>query len=109
MPEFDTYVDVDVDDFISACSKREITELVDALIDEGHIPASAGKGTNSNVGVLESIFIGNALFLVKKHLLQNHASRMWSRNMALKKSCSRIMCCDLCRNMWMLDGILTAS
>jgi hypothetical protein len=58
MPEFDTYVDVDVDDFISACSEREITELVDALIDEGHIPASAGKGTNSNVGVLESIFIG---------------------------------------------------
>jgi len=58
MPEFDTYVDVDVDDFISACSKREIIELVDALIDEGHIPASAGKGTNSNVGVLESIFIG---------------------------------------------------
>lgn len=58
MPEFDTYVDVDVDDFISACSKREITELVDALIDEGYIPASAGKGTNSKVGVLESIFIG---------------------------------------------------
>ena len=41
MPEFDTYVDVDVDDFISACSEREITELVVALIDEGlDLPAA---------------------------------------------------------------------
>jgi hypothetical protein len=57
MPEFDTYVDVDVDEFLSACSKREITELIDALIEDGHIPESASKKVNDNIGVLESQFI----------------------------------------------------
>jgi hypothetical protein len=37
MPEFDTYVDVDVDEFISACSKGEIKKLIDSLIEDGHI------------------------------------------------------------------------
>ena len=57
MPEFDTYVDVDVDEFLSACSKREITELIDSLIEYGHIPESASKKVNDNIGVLESQFI----------------------------------------------------
>jgi type III secretory pathway lipoprotein EscJ len=57
MPEFDSYVDVDVDEFISACSKREIKELIVALIDEGHISPSASEDTDKNIGVLESQFI----------------------------------------------------
>lgn len=57
MPEFETYVDVDVDEFVSACSKREIKELIVALIDEGHISPSASEDNDKNIGVLESHFI----------------------------------------------------
>jgi hypothetical protein len=41
MPEFETYVDVDVYEFVSACRKPEIKELIDALIEDGHINASS--------------------------------------------------------------------
>jgi len=57
MPEFDTYVDVDVDEFVSACSKREIKELIDVLVEDGHISSSAVAGNDKSIGVLESIFI----------------------------------------------------
>lgn len=57
MPEFDTYVDVDVDEFVSACSKREIKELIDSLIEDGHLNASAIPGNDKNIGVFESQFI----------------------------------------------------
>jgi hypothetical protein len=57
MPEFETYVDVDVDEFVSACSKREIKELIEALIEDGHISPSASENTNKNIGVLETQFI----------------------------------------------------
>ena len=41
MPEFNTYVDVDVYEFISECGKREIKELIDALVEDGHLNASS--------------------------------------------------------------------
>jgi len=37
MPEFESYVDVDPSDFVDACSKREIKELIDILTEDGHI------------------------------------------------------------------------
>ncbi len=57
MPEFDTYVDVDIDDFVSACSKREIKELIDILIEDGHISKSSIISADENVGVLETDFL----------------------------------------------------
>ncbi len=57
MPKFETYVDVDVDEFISACSKREIKELIEILIEDGHISKSSIITANTNVGVLESDFL----------------------------------------------------
>lgn len=41
MPEFNTYVDVDVYEFISECSKREIKELIECLVENGHINESS--------------------------------------------------------------------
>ena len=52
MPEFETYVDVDVDEFVSACSKREIKELIEVLIEGGHISSSAVEDTEKTIGVL---------------------------------------------------------
>ena len=57
MPEFENYVEVDVDEFVSACSKRDIKELIEILIEDGHISNSSIITTNTNVGVLESDFL----------------------------------------------------
>jgi len=44
MPEFETYVDVDVDDFLSECSLREKEELIDALVEDGWVVRVSTKG-----------------------------------------------------------------
>jgi hypothetical protein len=44
MPEFETYVDVDVDDFLSECSSREKEELIDALVEDGWVVRVSPKG-----------------------------------------------------------------
>lgn len=57
MPEFDSYVDVDVYDFVSACNKREIKDLIDVLIEDGHINEHSVINPTSKMGLLESMFI----------------------------------------------------
>ena len=42
MPNFTVYnvdvdVDIDIDEFVSECSSREIKELINALIEDGHL------------------------------------------------------------------------
>jgi hypothetical protein len=37
MPEFNNYIEVDADDFVSACNKREIDELIDELVFHGYL------------------------------------------------------------------------
>jgi hypothetical protein len=46
MPEFDTYVDVDVDEFWSACSRREKESLIDMLEEDGWVKRTSPKGTD---------------------------------------------------------------
>ena len=31
-------IDIDPDEFVSSCSRREIEELIDVLVEDGHIP-----------------------------------------------------------------------
>lgn len=31
-------IDIDPDEFVSSCNSREIKELIDALVEDGHIP-----------------------------------------------------------------------
>ena len=38
MPEFETYIDIDPDEFIDNCSEREIGELIDSLVESGYLP-----------------------------------------------------------------------
>ena len=47
MPEFETYVDVDVDDFWSACRTREKEELIDLLVEGGWVKRTSPKGTKT--------------------------------------------------------------
>lgn len=37
MPSFYTDVEVDVDDFVGSCSKSEIAELIEYLVEDGHL------------------------------------------------------------------------
>lgn len=46
MPEFETYVDVDVDEFWSVCSTREKESLIDMLEEDGWVVRTLPKGTN---------------------------------------------------------------
>ena len=39
--ESDVDVDIEVNEFVSSCSPREIRELVQALIEDGHIKTSS--------------------------------------------------------------------
>jgi hypothetical protein len=37
MPDFNTEIDIDAWDYISACSNREVKELIEALVEQGHL------------------------------------------------------------------------
>lgn len=37
MPEFETYVDVDVFEFIDQCSRHELQDLIDELVEKGWV------------------------------------------------------------------------
>ena len=41
MPEFESYIDVDPFDFVSSCSSGEIKELIECLVEDGHLTSSA--------------------------------------------------------------------
>lgn len=63
MPEFSQYVeveteiDVSVNDFLSSCSKRELKELVDALLEDGHLlikmDGTLNYAHNDNMSLIE--------------------------------------------------------
>jgi hypothetical protein len=46
MPEFESYIEIDVDDFLSALTTREKEELVDAMVEDGWVKRIVPKGTN---------------------------------------------------------------
>jgi hypothetical protein len=68
MPEFESYVDVDVDEFVSSCSKREIKELIDCLIEDGHLEKNELiKQPEQKMGVLEEEFLTKLHSLSSKY------------------------------------------
>jgi hypothetical protein len=59
MPEFSDYVEVEaeievsVDDFISACSKSEIGEIITALEEDGYIKPNSSIGSTCEKNILD--------------------------------------------------------
>lgn len=53
MPDFSTEIEIEPWEFVSECSKREIQELIESLIEEGYISRSAAvsseKDKNKNI------------------------------------------------------------
>ena len=63
MPSFQVEdLDIDSDEFVYACNKREIKELIDTLIEENHIRADAvinSTNQSTRANVPDSIFNDN--------------------------------------------------
>jgi hypothetical protein len=61
MPYFttDAEIDIDVDEFLSACSKRELKELIKALKEDGYINSHTGEDIKP-ISVMEEKFINDA-------------------------------------------------
>ena len=49
MPDFSTEIDIDAWDYISACSNREVKELIEALVENGHLDSFNGQVKPANV------------------------------------------------------------
>jgi hypothetical protein len=56
MPEFESYIDVDVDEMLDACSSREKDELIDLLVEEGLVKRLVGKNGDSKLSIMELEF-----------------------------------------------------
>lgn len=72
MPDF-TPEDIDIDpsEFVDACSRREIKELINVLVEDGHLPKgviySDGSVRKDKRGVLEIEFIEKLEKLMEKY------------------------------------------
>lgn len=55
MPDFSTEIDIEPYEYISACSKRDIDDLIESLIVGGHLDSFNGrvKPTKNGVTVME--------------------------------------------------------
>lgn len=85
MPEFESYVDVDVDEFVSSCDKREIEELIECLVDEGYLPKSVVMtNPTENLGTYESDFNENLDKLKQKYFLLSNEDEQVIQNIFKK-------------------------
>jgi hypothetical protein len=71
MPSFDVEeVDIDPSEFVSACSKREIKELIQELTDEGHIKKDSPIENSgpSSPNIADSVFDDSLNILYRNRL-----------------------------------------
>jgi hypothetical protein len=66
MPDFTTEIDIDPREFVDSCSRREIKDLIEYLVDENHLPESVIEG-NGKLGRMESEFIEKLDLLKEKY------------------------------------------
>ena len=43
MPDFSTEIDIEPYEYVSACSKRDIDDLIESLIEDGHLDSLNGR------------------------------------------------------------------
>jgi len=71
MPDFSTEIDIEPWEYISACSNREVDELINTLIEDGHLDKFNGKVVSKGDASLMSEEWDEALAKIRnsKHLL----------------------------------------
>ena len=73
MPNFTAYnvdvdVDIDIDEFVSECSSREIKELINALIEDGHLSKHPLiPGYDDKLSKMEEEFMGKLHVISSKY------------------------------------------
>ena len=73
MPNFTVYnvdvdVDIDIDEFVSECSSREIKELINALIEDGHLSKHPLiPGYDDKLSKMEEEFMGKLHVISSKY------------------------------------------
>ena len=48
MPEFTTEIDIDPSEYLDSCSQREIKELIEFLVEDGHLPKTVLSQTETS-------------------------------------------------------------
>lgn len=48
MPEFTSEIDIEPSEYLDSCSKSEIKELIEYLVEDGHLPKSVLVKTDSS-------------------------------------------------------------
>jgi len=74
MPDFSTEIDIEPWEYISECSRREIDELIENLIENGHLAQFNGKAVPTKEGAsVMDIEWDELLTKIRfsKHLLSN--------------------------------------
>jgi hypothetical protein len=81
MPDFSTYVDIGPGEFIENCSSREIKELVDILLEEGHLD---GEPVTSPIhhNLLDEEWAKTIGKLMKSRLFLSNEEEMIIKNIA---------------------------
>ena len=74
----DVDVDIDPDEFISMCSKREINDLINALVENEHLsPKQVSKISSKGLSVLEEEFENKCMGLASKfHSMSNEETEL---------------------------------
>ena len=81
MADFSTYVDIEPGEFIENCSSKEIKELVDILIEEGHLdgePVTSERHHN----ILDEEWVKIVGKLMRSRLLLSNDEEMTIKNIA---------------------------
>ena len=68
MPDFSTYVDIDPSEYIDNCSSREITELINILVEEGYLEGQPITSPNHH-NILDEEWVMIISKLMKSRLL----------------------------------------
>lgn len=74
MPDFSTEIDVEPWEYVSACNRREIEELIETLIEDGHLAQFNGKVVPKKEGISVMDMEWDELLTkirFSKHLLSN--------------------------------------
>jgi hypothetical protein len=81
MAEFSTYVEIEPAEFVENCSNQEIEELVDILIEEGHLdgePVTSERHHN----ILDEEWVKIVGKLMRSRLLLSNDEEMTIKNIA---------------------------
>ena len=74
MPDFSTEIDIEPYEYISACSKRDIDDLIESLIEDGHLDSFNGLVKPKREGATVMELEWDELMMKirnSKHLLSN--------------------------------------